>query len=56
MKTDHDHVTTKFWAGTKKALKIIAAETDETMVEVIDRLAKMELERIKAKDASAKNG
>lgn len=34
-------------AETRKTLKIIAAHTGETIVEVVARLAKQELERLK---------
>lgn len=39
--------TTKLWTETKRKLKMIAAMTDELMVEVMDRLATQELERLR---------
>ncbi len=37
------NTTIKIWKETRKKLRLIAALTDENMVEVIDRLASHEL-------------
>ncbi len=50
--------TIKIWAKTRRLLRQIAALTDESMVEVLDRLAVAELQRIqdpKVSDASHAN-
>ena len=41
-----DYVTIKLYAETRKALRKIAAETGEQMVQVMDRLCQKELEEI----------
>jgi hypothetical protein len=43
----HQFVTIKVWVETRKALRLIAALSDETIVEAIHRLALAEIERIK---------
>jgi hypothetical protein len=50
-----EYTTTRIWVQTLRMLKLIAAMTNESMVKVMDRLAKQELERLKkqeGKDAS----
>ena len=42
-----EYTTTRIWVQTLKTLKLIAALTNESMVKVMDRLAKQELERLK---------
>jgi hypothetical protein len=44
-KTD-EYQTTRIWKKTLQRLKLIAVLTHSSMVEVIDRLAEQELERI----------
>lgn len=42
-----DKLTTiKLWITTRKKLRLIAALTDERIVEVMDRLATQELQRL----------
>ena len=51
-KTD-EYTSTRIWLKTRQRLKIIAALTNSSVVEVIDRLSKQELERLQkgGKDA-----
>ncbi len=42
-----EYTTTRIWVQTLRTLKLIAALTNESMVKVMDRLAKQELERLK---------
>jgi hypothetical protein len=41
-----DYVTIKLYADTRKAIRLIAAETGEQMVQVMDRLCQEELAKI----------
>lgn len=43
---DKEKVTMKLTEDTRKALRLIAALTGETMQEVMERLAKVEAERL----------
>jgi len=43
---DKEKVTMKLTEGTRKALRLIAALTGETMQGVMERLAKVEAERL----------
>jgi hypothetical protein len=45
MKT-REYVTTRIWVKSLKRLRLIGALTDESIVEVIDRLSQQELERL----------
>jgi hypothetical protein len=40
------YATARIWVQTLRTLKLIAALTNESMVKVMDRLAKQELERL----------
>lgn len=42
----HEYKTTRIWVETLRNLKRIAAETDETIVALIHRLAEEELQRM----------
>ena len=42
-----DYQTTRIWKRTLKKLRLIAALTDERIVQVLDRLADAELEHLK---------
>jgi hypothetical protein len=52
-KTD-EYTSTRIWAKTRQRLKIIAALTNSSVVEVIDRLSKQELERLQKREHDAK--
>jgi hypothetical protein len=41
------HQTMRVWTKTHKLLRLIAASTDESMVEVMQRLAQAEYEHIR---------
>lgn len=41
-----EYTTTRIWVQTLRTLKLIAAMTNESMVKVMDRLARNELERL----------
>jgi hypothetical protein len=43
-------ITMKVFEGTRKMLRLISAITDESLSEVIDRLAKEELKQIKEQE------
>jgi len=45
-----EYTTTRIWVQTLRMLKLIAAMTNESMVKVMDRLAKQELERLKKQE------
>lgn len=45
-----DYVTVRIWLSTRKALRKIAAETGEQMVQVMDRLCQEELRRMVQND------
>jgi hypothetical protein len=47
---DEDPITMKIWVKTRKKLRIIAALSDESIVETIERLAEQELSRINDKE------
>jgi hypothetical protein len=49
MKTP-EYTTTRIWVQTLRMLKLIAAMTGESMVKVMDRLARQELERFKKQE------
>lgn len=40
-----DYVTIKLYADTRRMLRIIAAETGEQMVQVMDRLCREEIQK-----------
>jgi hypothetical protein len=40
------HQTMRIWTKTHKLLRLIAAHTDESMVEVMQRLAEQEYQRV----------
>jgi hypothetical protein len=44
--------TTRIWTKTLQTLKRVAAETGETIVALIDRLAETELQRVRNQDKS----
>lgn len=44
------HVTVKLFEETRRLLRLIAAQTDERMVDVAQRLCAAEWERVKPKD------
>jgi hypothetical protein len=44
------YTTTRIWVQTLRTLKLIAAMTNESMVRVMDRLARQELERLKKQE------
>lgn len=41
-----DYVTTKMYTETRRALRLIAAQTGEQMVQVMDRLCQEELRKL----------
>lgn len=45
-----DYVTIKLYADTRKAIRLIAAETGEQMVQVMDRLCQEELDKLSRKN------
>jgi len=51
MKTE-DFQSTKLWKQTIRKLRLIAALTNDSMVEVADRLATAELKRVQQHDPS----
>ncbi len=48
------YATARIWVQTVRTLKLIAAMTNESMVKVMDRLAKQELERLKELERQSK--
>jgi hypothetical protein len=42
----NDYKTTRLWSSTLQVLRFIHAITGESIVSIIDRLAKQELERL----------
>jgi hypothetical protein len=44
-KTD-EYASTRIWAKTRRRLKIIAALTNKSVIEVIDQLSEQELNRL----------
>lgn len=44
-----DYITMRVWKQTRKKLRLISANTEESIVETLDRLATEELQRIEAK-------
>ena len=48
------YATARIWVQTLRTLKLIAAMTNESMVKVMDRLAKQELERLRANERERK--
>lgn len=51
-----DYVTIRIWTDTRRLLRLIAAQTDEQMVEVMQRLCGAEWERVMQKDGDASQG
>jgi hypothetical protein len=49
-----DKVTTKIWKETLYNLKLIAALTHSTMLEVLDRLISQELQRLQKQEKKDK--
>jgi hypothetical protein len=47
-----EYTTTRLWVQTLRTLKLIAAMSNESMVKVMDRLAKQELERLKKQEGA----
>lgn len=45
-----DYVNARIWKDTRRLLRLIAAQTDEQMVEVMQRLCENEWERVRPKD------
>jgi hypothetical protein len=45
-----EYTTARIWVQTLRTLKLIAALTNESMVKVMDRLARQELERLKKQE------
>jgi hypothetical protein len=41
-----DYVTVRIWQSTRRLLRLIAAQTDEQMVQVLDRLCQEESRRL----------
>ena len=50
-----EYVTTKMYTETRKALRLIAAQTGEQMVQVMDRLCADELKRLGLNVAESPN-
>jgi hypothetical protein len=50
--TTSDYQTTRIWTRTLRKLRLIAALTDERIVQVLDRLADQELARVKCAAAT----
>jgi len=50
-----DYQTTRIWTRTLKKLRLIAALTDERIVQVLDRLADQELARVKREADATKH-
>ena len=52
---DKEKVTIKIWRDTRKLLNVVRAETEESQVELIDRLLRAELHEVdyKAQKADA---
>ena len=48
------YATARIWVQTLRTLKLIAALTNESMVKVMDRLAKQELERLQNQQVSSR--
>lgn len=55
MDNANDYQTTRIWKKTLKTLKLIAAMTDSSIVETMDRLASQELVHIERKDTNMEN-
>jgi hypothetical protein len=53
-KKQDDYLTTRIWKTTHSRLRIIAALTDKSVVETLDRLSKEELERIQQQQSEKK--
>jgi hypothetical protein len=53
-KTD-DYQTVRIWAKTHKRLRKIAAETGESLVQVLDRLSEQELKQIQQTELKVSN-
>lgn len=49
-----DYVTIRIHTETRRLLRLIAAQTDEQMVQVMQRLCEVEWERVKPKTESKK--
>jgi len=50
------HQTMRIWVKTHHLLRLIAAHTNESMVQVMHRLAQAEYERIRAQEQPAEKG
>lgn len=46
---NEEHTTIKIWVTTRKTLRLIAAITNETMMEVAHRVLRAELDRLQVK-------
>jgi len=46
IKTKTDHITTRIWKSTLRNLRFVKAYTNESGVEILDRLVKQELEKV----------
>jgi hypothetical protein len=51
-----DYQTTRIWTRTLKKLRLIAAFTGERMVQVLDRLAEAELDRLRRGEQHGTDG
>ena len=49
------YATARIWVQTVRALKLIAALNNESMVKAMDRLATQELERLKELERQSKS-
>lgn len=49
-----DFTTIKIWAKTRRTLRLIAAITDESLVALIDRMARAELESFEWREGAPK--
>ena len=51
-----DYITMRVWKSTRKKLRIISANTEESIVETLDRLATEELQRMGIQTEDTKTG
>lgn len=51
-----EYVTIKVYASTRKDLRLIAAETGEQMAQVMDRLCREELAKVRQKPQDTAQG
>ena len=54
MKQEPEYQTTRIWKRTHKQLRILAATTGETQVELLDRLVIEETKRVQEKQGKKK--